>query len=226
LRTITERWDGPATNRSITDSGIDQRHRRPTATFPVGIALARVQEPGYRSATTEGWGQGAYSIVTTRDVESAEQLARVSKLPLVHGVSPISRLLLPDQLDDDRPLRKAATAMNAQMLLIYTIGTTIHVEDMAKPVSVVTLGMSPTQQARVISTASALLVDSDTGYIYGSAEYTSKENQLASAWTNEAAIEQSRRRAEVEAFEGLVTEFEKLWPTILSRFGPGAATPP
>src|SRR5947208_16270065 len=43
--------------------------RRPLANFPANIAVVRIQAPGYRSPTAEGFGNGAYSIVLTRDVE-------------------------------------------------------------------------------------------------------------------------------------------------------------
>src|SRR5436305_315132 len=53
-----------------TDSGIEQQlNKRPLASLPTGIAIARLQAPGYRSATANGFGSGRYSVVTTRDVE-------------------------------------------------------------------------------------------------------------------------------------------------------------
>src|SRR3954468_9377482 len=53
-----------------TDGAVVQAlGKRPLASFPAGVAVARVQASGYRSETAESWGRGRYSIVTTRDVE-------------------------------------------------------------------------------------------------------------------------------------------------------------
>src|SRR3954463_12780302 len=56
-----------------TDASIVQAlGKQPLAQFPTGVAVARVQSPGYASHSAQGWGAGRYSIVTTRDVEKAE----------------------------------------------------------------------------------------------------------------------------------------------------------
>src|SRR3954452_12035669 len=109
-----------------TDGAIVQAlGKRPLASFPAGVAVARVQAPGYRSETAESWGRGRYSIVTTRDVEADATTERIAKLPLVAGVVPINRLLLPHQLNSDLELRQAAAQLHADVLLVYTLGTTV-----------------------------------------------------------------------------------------------------
>ncbi|HSV13808.1 MAG TPA: hypothetical protein VLI90_06085, partial [Tepidisphaeraceae bacterium] len=88
-----------------TDSNImETLAKRPLAEFPTGLAMARIQAPNYRSQTTESYGHGAYSVIITRDIEKDEQLKRLEKLPMVNGVAPISRLLLPEDLSSDREL--------------------------------------------------------------------------------------------------------------------------
>ena len=192
---------------------------QPLAKFPTGIAVVRIQAPGYVSETAEGWGTGRYSIVTTRDIESPADLKRLSKLPLVSGIGPINRLLLPTQLESDLQLRDAAARMHADLLLVYTLDTTFVVEDKAAPLSVVTLGLSPNQHAKVVCTASALLLDTRNGYLYGVAEATDRQGQLASAWTSNAAVDQTRRRAETKAFTKLVGELEKTWTGVVGTYG-------
>lgn len=192
--------------------------QRPLATLPTAIAFVRVQEPGYGSATAQSWGTGAYSIVTTRDIENMDALAgRLAKLPKVTGLAPINRLLLPRELRSDLELRQAAAALHADMLLVYTLDTTFKVEDAAVPLSVVTLGLSPNQVARVICTASAVLMDTRNGYVYGVAEATDKQSQLASGWTSEAAVDQTRRRVEAKAFEKLVGDLEQTWTGVAAN---------
>ncbi|HEV2293341.1 MAG TPA: hypothetical protein VGR35_05760 [Tepidisphaeraceae bacterium] len=200
--------------------------RKPLARFPAAIAVARVQAPGYRSRTARSYGGhgGAYSVVTTRDVEKPEHFEKLSKLELIDGIGPINRLLLPTTgLRSDQELREAAASMQADMLLIYTLDTSVYVRDMAKPLSIVSLGLSPNQQARVTTTASAVLMDTRNGYVYGLAEATDSYNRLASAWTNEDAIDAARIRTESAAFDKLVDELEKTWAGVVARYARPAA---
>lgn len=201
--------------------------RKPLARFPAAIAVARVQAPGYRSRTAGSYGGhgGAYSVVTTRDVEKPEHLEKLAKLDLISGIGPINRLLLPTTgLRSDQELREAAASMQADLLLIYTLDTSFYVRDMAKPLSVVTLGLSPNQQARVTTTASAVLMDTRNGYIYGLAEATDSYNRLASGWTSKDAIDAARLKTEAAAFEKLVGELEKTWAGVIARHAKPAET--
>jgi hypothetical protein len=191
--------------------------KRPLATLPASIAVARVQDIGYKSATAEGWGHGNYTVVTTRDIEKPEEMERLQKLPMIRGIAPINRMLLSADLMSDRELRQAAAELHADMLLIYTLDTTFNVEDNALPVSIITLGLSPNQQARVVCTASAVLMDTRNGYIYGLAEATARQSQLADAWTSEAAVDDTRRRTESEAFTKLVDEMTKTWTGVVQQ---------
>ncbi len=70
--------------------------RQPSAPRPVHLALARVQEPHYRSHSTRGHGKGRYSVVTVRDVEQDADFDRLAGLPEVAQVVPLNRLLLSD----------------------------------------------------------------------------------------------------------------------------------
>ena len=211
-----------------TDPTLQERFdRKPLAKFPAAIAVVRVQAPGYRSRTAASFGDGAYSVVTTRDVEKDEQFDRLAKLDMIDGVAPINRLLLPSRtLHSDAELRQAAATLQADMVLIYTLDTSFYVRDMAKPVSIVTLGLSPNQQARVTTTASAVLMDTRNGYIYGLAESSDSYNRLASAWTNGDAIDAARIKTETAAFGKLCDALEKTWGQVVTRYAkPQTAAP-
>lgn len=196
-----------------TDASVAQTiSKRPLATLPTAIAVVRVQSPNYSSPTATSWGTGAYSIVTQNDIDNQDRvLARLQSLPMIVGIAPINRLLLPMELKSDLELRQAAASLHADMLLIYTLDTTFQVQDVAAPLTVVTLGLSPNQVAHVICTASAVLLDTRNGYVYGLAESTVHDDQLASAWTNEAAVDQTRRRVEAKAFEKMVGDLQITW---------------
>jgi hypothetical protein len=192
--------------------------RKPLATFPTAIAVARLQSTGYHSQTAESFGTGRFSIVTTRDVEKPEQIERLARLPMVLGIAPMNRLLLPPNLDSEVDLRNAAAQLHADLLLMYTLDTQFYVNDMSSAVTLISLGFAPIQNARVVTTASALLVDTRNGYVYGLAEATVTKNHLTSAWDSDHAVDATRVRTETEAFEKLVGEFEKTWAGVLMQY--------
>lgn len=205
---------GPGTDGTIRQAF----NKRPLASFPAAVAVARVQAPGYRSHTATSWGEGRYSIVGTRDVETPEQFARLAKLPRLSGVAPINRLLINGRLDSELPLRQAAATLQADMLLIYTLDTRFTTENKALPLTVVSLGLSPNKQVRVITTASAVLMDTRNGYIYGLAEATDQQNRITNSWQNDTAIDETRRQTESAAFGKLVGELETTWTGVVSQY--------
>jgi len=200
------------------DPDLRQAYARQAASpLPARIAVVRVQEPGYRSHTADGYGQGRYSVVTVRDVEDDDGARRIGALPDVAGVVALNRLVLSSSLQTDRELRVAAARLGADMLLIYTFDTGYRVADGLRPLTVVSLGLFPTKVAHVTTTASALLMDVRTGYVYGSAETTSRRSPLANAWTSADAVDGSRRTTERDALGKLVTDFERIWPQIVAQ---------
>jgi hypothetical protein len=200
--------------------------RKPLAKFPASIAVVRVQAPKYRNYTTESYGKGRYSVVTTRDIETEEDFAALAQLPMVRGVGMVNRLVLPERLETDNELRQAAARLQADMLLFYTVDTAFYIGDTSSPIEVITLGFLPSKQARVTSTASAAIIDTRSGYIYGLAEASATHRQLANTWTTRAAADASRRRAESEAFSKLVSELQSVWQGIVATYAAPPATAP
>ena len=90
--------------------------------------------------------------------------------------------------NSDLELREAAAALHADIVLIYTIDTGFQVEDHLSPLSVVTLGLSPNQTAQIVTTATAVLMDTRNGYIYGYSEATEHGFQLTNAWLESAKL--------------------------------------
>jgi len=209
----------PEQRQHMTDAQIIRvMERQPLAAFPTGIAYVRVQEPGYRSYKTDSYGGGKYSVVLARTVERDADIERLANLPMVHGLAPMNRLLLPRQFHDDKDLRQAAASLHADMVLIYTFDTAIRMGDNTSPLDVVTLGFLPHKRARVTTTASAVLMDTRNGYVYGVAEASARHEQPANTWTTSDAIDQSRRRTEAEAFERLVVELERTWLGVINEY--------
>lgn len=191
--------------------------RKPAAEFPARIAMARIQGAGYRSYSANSYGHGTYSVVTVRDVETERDLQRLSSMPLVAAAAPLGRMLLPEQLNSAKELRLAAAELHADVLLVYSFDTSFQIGGVSlSPLAVITLGVLPTKDAIVSSTASAAIFDVRTGFVYGVAECTATEKQIASSWTTCEATDSARRKAERKAFEQLLGEVERTWRQVIN----------
>jgi len=208
---------------NATEGGVaDAMAKKPLASFPAAVAIVRVQSPGYRSYTAQGWGTGQYSIITTRDVEAQTDMDKLQQLPMIRGLAPLNRLVLPEQLQSDHELRVGAAKLHADMLLIYTLDTTFSDVSRATPLSVVTLGIGPTKRMRIMCTASAALMDTRSGYVYGLAEATKEHEELQNAWKTDDEIDRTRRDVEGKAFTALVSDVQKTWDDVVKEY----AVPP
>lgn len=191
---------------------------RPAAAFPARIAVVRVQGSGYQSYSNRGYGRGAFSVITTRDIETDADFARLTALPGVAGLAGMSRLLLPVDINSIDDLRVAAGALQTDMVMLYTLDTTFHTDTkQIGPLQLVSLGFFPNRKARVSSTCAVAFIDTRTGFIYGVTESTATEDQRSDYWNKEEAIERARARAERGAFTASIGEIEKLWVSITAQ---------
>ncbi len=203
---------GAANLQAISTPSVKKSYSaKPAATYPARIAVVRVQQNGYRSQTDKGHGSGRYSILTSSELESEKHLKQINQLPRVAGVVRIAPLLLPSKLESVEEIRSAAAQLRTDFIILYTLDTEVKRGDLFVPLSVVSLGLSPTQTHEIQSTASALLVDTRTGYLYGSIEEKSTKKGLATGWGQHYAIDQDRIDTEQEAFDEMVDSFEGLW---------------
>lgn len=194
---------------------------KPTSPFPASIAFVRVQGPAYTNYRLQqsggAYGSGRYSVVTAREVEEESQLEHIAGLPQIAGVTGVNRMLLPERLDGDREIREAAARLHADLIFLYTFDTVFFEKDLAKPLTVITLGFSPTTKVYVTTTVSALLLDTRTGYVYSTYETTKKADTLSTAWGSRDSADEARRGNERAAFAQMVNEFAGSWPKLLER---------
>ena len=211
---LTEQIDGDISKHFET---------RPAAAFPAHIAVVRIQDSGYRTKTHHGYGHGRYSVVTTRNIETDEAFERLQKLPDVNGVAPIGRMLVPVNANSIKDLRIPAAKLHADMVLVYSVDTSLYVDGkQLGPLSMISLGLIPNKKAHVTATVAGMLVDVRTGYIYGTNEASDTQEQLTTVWATEMAIEKARAKAETNALEGFVGEFEDLWTGVVDVYRDGA----
>lgn len=191
---------------------------KPALRFPANLAVVRVQGAGYSSESVRGTGSGAYSVITTREIETEADIARLMKLKQVEGVTTLNRLLLPKRLSSDAELREAAAKLHTDVILIYTVDTTFRDRDIIPPLTTISLGLAPNRRFHVNATAAGILMDTKTGFIYGAIEEGQTASGVTMAWGDRNAIEASRLKTERLAFEKLLVSFESLWPRICERY--------
>jgi len=203
---------------AITDADVaEAMQRQPAAQLPVRLAVSRVQASGYVSSTNKSFGRGGYSVVTARDVETEEDFQRLARLSQVQSVAPLTRILLPADLQTSKELRTAAAQLRADILIIYTFDTSFQTDTTSiGPLQMVSLGFFPNHNAKVTATCSAALIDVRTGFVYGSMEDTAYQEQRSDLWRSEEAIDKARGKAERQAFEGMLEALEEGWPSVLA----------
>lgn len=197
--------------------------REPAANFPVNLAVARVQAPGYVSPSNRGYGSGNFTVVTTRDIETEEDFDKLGGAKGVRAVAPLTRILLPAELQSTESLRVAAAQLRTDALLIYTVDTAFRT-DVGKigPLQTISLGFLPNRESYVDATVSAMVVDVRSGYVYGTAEVTATRSQRSDFWGTRAAIDKARLEAETAAFERAVGQVVALLDDIALRYGQSA----
>jgi hypothetical protein len=195
----------------------------PSQAFPAAIVSVRIQGSGYENYNTRrsgsAYGNGAYSVITDREVGEQEQLERISTLPEVEDIIGLNRLLLPQTLAGLDDLRAAAAQLRADMILVYTFDTRFLDEDSAVPLTVISLGLSPTRVISAVTTVSALLLDTRTGFIYAAYENTEREAKRSTSWGSQETADQARRQTEGRAFAAMVDEVVNSWPRLVARYG-------
>lgn len=207
---------------NLTDYNIAQElARKPAASFPAGVAVVRVQADGYRSHSySNAWNAGRFSIMSERDAEDQIDIDRFASLPMLRGLVRMNRLVIENRIESEEDLRKAAARVQADMLLLYTFDTRFDIETTVPFLGTFSLGILPNKAADVTATVSAALIDTRTGYVYALVETSDTQRQIANAWTSQDAVDQSRTRAERNAFSKLVDEFESAWGTLVRSHSP------
>jgi hypothetical protein len=194
--------------------------RKPAANFPARIAVARVQAPDYRSPSARPLASGRFSVITAQELLSESDMQAINAWPQMAGLAPINRLLLPATLDSVDDLRASAAKVQADILLVYTIDTSFRVQGRGYgPLTAISLGLVPDRDAYITSTASAVLMDVRTGFIYGLAESTAKTSGLTNAWGSKDKVDRKRIEAEQQAFRLMLGETEKTWSGVSRQYG-------
>jgi len=128
-------------------------------------------------------------------------------------------VLLPKNLQSTKDIRLAAASLKTDVVMLYSIDTKFHIEGQPLgPLSLISLGFIPNQNAHVTSTTAGALIDVRTGYIYGVAEATDRQEQLGTIWSTLGGIDGVRLETEAGSFQKFMQEAEKLFANTSSQY--------
>lgn len=169
---------------------------QPAATFPVILAVA--------SSHT---GTSRY----VRDVEQGVDLTALKQLP---GVTDI--VVLPSSTPR-ADLYTVARSAGAEMLVVYDVSPARSHRGTSVPgLGVLTLGAFPNEYEKAYANASATFVDTQTGFVYATAEVTSSSTEIQNAWQrSDNTVYLKAQRA---ALRDLLKECRGTWKTVHARF--------
>jgi len=192
---------------------------KPTAQFPVTLAVARIQGAGYYQNNI------GYCVVNSPLSGTQANQNSFTNLQGISQVVPVNKLLISGYQKSPDALQQAAASLKAQMLYIYTLDTQQDEMDWSSALSLYTLGLSPTVKVEVTTTAMGMLIDTQTGYVYGVLEARADKQQTAAYMTRQNAWDQCRKITEEQAFESMNTKFPAMWNGVLSQYGSRTFSP-
>lgn len=218
---------GPAPIGEYTTRSVAARLAiQPEAPFPATLAVARVQASGYFSYSAEGVRRGSIAMVGPQDLEADGDQDKIRAWKGLKGLVRLTPIVVSAGEDDLAAFREGAASLRADILALYTLDTAFRVDDRdIGPLGLMTLGLAPTRNAVVSCTASLAYFDVRTGFCFGTVEWTERDDQLASSWTERQAVEDARRRVERAAFVGMLGEAQRAFEDLAAVNGASGAGP-
>ena len=174
---------------------------KPAMRFPSTIAIAandRDVREHLRALSAHG---------TLDSLNSLPQLARtVIVSPVLVGETDREH-----RITADLRLREAAAKLHADAVLIVANESQLTDGRIIAPLTELSLGLLPNKRYELISTAFAALVDTRTGYVYGTDEKSRARSGITMAWGSDDVIHRARAKVEREALEKLFADFPAFW---------------
>lgn len=191
-----------ATARAFSDPLIARAYQaKATIRFPAVLTLAAM---------------GEHARQQVRNLDAAGKLEALQRMPHVAAIVPLSTLIFAEGGEAERwnkadlILREAAAKLHADAVFLLKVETNITDGKLFAPLTTVSLGLFPNNRAEVVATALAALVDTKTGYVYGTLERSAGRISHSMSWddfTRDRTIE----RASADAMAKLLAGVPDFW---------------
>jgi hypothetical protein len=180
---------------------------KPTMRFPATIAIAP---------------QSGEAVMHLRALDALGRLESLKTLPDLRGLPMVSGLVsnrapIDDSAtESDLRLREAAARLHADAVLLISVETNATNGEVFAPLTTATLGLFPNNRYEIIATGLAALVDTRTGFVYGTMEKSAAKSGLLMVAGSGDALERRKQLAQREAVEKLLREFPDFWRGVVS----------
>lgn len=178
----------------------ENSNARPTVRFPARVAVVRI----------EG-SHGGFRMIPETDVEQDEHVAVAAALPGVAGIVSLNRVALVSEVKSYRELDAEARKVGADLVAVYRFEASNRSSDAFVPLTVATLGLAPTNSFKTAATATLMVRDARTGYLYGVLEETATGKGVTAGMDVYNATERSKERAKKEALDKLTAKLPGFW---------------
>jgi len=186
------------------------------------IARAANAKPAMHFPATIAIAPNDYGVREhVRALSAFGRLDALNSLPQLARTTVISPNIIGETDKDHRitadlRLREAAAKLHADAVLFIAVETQATDGKIIAPLADLSLGLLPNKRYELISTAFAALVDTRTGYVYGTDEKSTAHSGLTMAWGSDDVIRNARSKAERAAVEKLFADFPAFWRGIVA----------
>ena len=180
---------------------------KPTISFPATIAVAP---------------QGSCAIMHLRALDALGKLDPLKNLPDLRGLPIVSDIIENDTAHPDvnkvadLRMREAAARLHADAVLILSVETNATDGQMFTPLTLATLGLFPNNRYEIIATSLAALVDTRTGYVYGTIEKSAAKTGVVMVAGSSESLERRKQLAQRDAMEKLLREIPEFWRGVVA----------
>lgn len=179
---------------------------KPAMRFPATVAIA----PNDRNVREHIRALSAFGKLDA--LSSLPQLARTTVIsPAIIGETDSEH-----RITADLRLREAAAKLHADAVLIIATETQATDGKIIAPLTALSLGLLPNKRYELIATAFAALVDTLTGYVYGTDEKSRARTGITISWGSDDVIQNARAKVEREAVEKLFADFPAFWRGVVA----------
>lgn len=180
---------------------------KPAMQFPAVVAVAP---------------QGEEAVMHLRALDALGKLDNAKRqhdlraLPMISGLLENGSAHPDSQNVFDLRLREAAARMHADAVLLISMETNATNGEVFAPLTTATLGLFPNNRYEIIATGLAAIVDTKTGYVYGTVEKSAAKTGVVMVAGSDESLARRKQQAQREAMEKLIAEFPTFWQGIVA----------
>ncbi len=180
---------------------------QPTMRFPAAVAVAP---------------HGSEAIMHLRALDALGKLEPLKTLPQLRALPMVSGLVESNIRHSDESnvsdlrLREAAARLHADAVLLISVETNATNGEVFAPLTTATLGLFPNNRYEIIATGLAALVDTRTGYVYGTLEKSAAKTGVVMVAGSDESLQRRKQQAQRMAMEKLLKEFPSFWSGVVA----------